>query len=305
MYNKLFTKILDSSIWLAPDPHRLVWITLIAAMDEQGNVMFASTGNLAARARVTREQADAAVASFEGPDPDSADPDNDGRRIERFPGGWHVLNAHKYRALVTKAIIQEQTRARVAKHRAKMAGVLITDAPVTHEKRDGNASVTPSVSIAVAGSTADKDISTAAQSHPAKPRKRGSAGGVGFDLLWAQYPKKQAKAAAIKAFDKLAPSAELLDDLLQAVAKQRAWPQWTREGGQFVPMLATWINNRRWEDELARHGHDTSETPRQRAARARVAEMTGGLMGSEPYQPKESDHEMGGSSVHAPIDALR
>ena len=34
MYNKLFTKILDSSIWLAPDPVRLVWITLLAAMDE-------------------------------------------------------------------------------------------------------------------------------------------------------------------------------------------------------------------------------------------------------------------------------
>jgi uncharacterized protein YdaU (DUF1376 family) len=154
--------------------------------------------------------------------------------------------------------------------------------------------------------TPEQTISTAAQSHPAKPRKRGSAGGVGFDLLWAQYPKKQSKAAAIKAFDKLAPSADLLDDLLQAVAKQRAWPQWTREGGQFVPMLATWINNRRWEDELARHGHESSETPRQRAARARVAEMTGGLMGSEPYQPRGSDYdEMGGSFVHAPVDAIR
>lgn len=149
MYNKLFTKILDSSIWLAPDPHRLVWITLIAAMDEEGHAMFASAGNLAARARVTREQAESAVASFEGPDPDSGDPDNDGRRIERFPGGWHVLNAHKYRALVTKSIIQAQTRERVAKHRAKAAGVTLGNAPVTHEKRTGNAQVTPSEALSV------------------------------------------------------------------------------------------------------------------------------------------------------------
>ena len=149
MYNKLFTKILDSSIWLAPDPHRLVWITLIAAMDEEGNAMFASAGNLAARARVTREQAESAVASFEGPDPDSGDPDNDGRRIERFPGGWHLLNAHKYRALVTKAIIQAQTRERVAKHRAKAAGVTLGNAPVTHEQRTGNAQVTPSEAVSV------------------------------------------------------------------------------------------------------------------------------------------------------------
>lgn len=118
MYNKLFSKILDSSIWLAPDPHRLVWITILAAMDEDGNIFFASVANLAARARVALPDAVEAVKAFENPDVDSADPENEGRRIERFPGGWHVLNAHKYRALVNKAIIREQTRQRVAKHRA-------------------------------------------------------------------------------------------------------------------------------------------------------------------------------------------
>lgn len=153
MYNKLFTKILDSSIWLAPDPHRLVWITLIAAMDEEGNAMFASAGNLAARARVTRKQAEAAIASFEGPDPDSGDPENEGRRIERFPGGWHVLNAAKYRALVSKAIIQEQTRARVARHRAKIA----SNAAVTQEKRTDNAAVTPSLALSVALSERERE----------------------------------------------------------------------------------------------------------------------------------------------------
>ena len=119
MYNKLFTKILDSSIWLAPDQHRIVWITLLAAMDKDGNVQFASVGNVASRARVTREAAEEAIAAFEGPDADSGDDENDGRRIERIPGGWHVLNAHKYRAMVTKAIVREQTRIRVQRHRAE------------------------------------------------------------------------------------------------------------------------------------------------------------------------------------------
>ena len=169
MYNKIFTKILDSSIWLAPDPHRLVWITLIAAMDEEGNAMFASAGNLAARARVTRDQAEAAVASFEGPDPDSGDPDNDGRRIERFPGGWHVLNAHKYRALVTKAIIQAQTRERVAKHRAKAAGVTLGNALVTHEQRTGNAQVTPSVAVSISEAE-NLSLLTQAPALPAEDR---------------------------------------------------------------------------------------------------------------------------------------
>jgi hypothetical protein len=155
MYNKLFTKILDSSIWLAPDPHRLVWITLIAAMDEDGNAMFASAGNLAARARVTREQAELAISDFEATDPDSGDPDNEGRRIERFPGGWHVLNAHKYRDMVTKAIIREQTRVRTANYRAKQrAG----DAPVTQEERTSDAPVT--TSRALSRAEAEKIVPT-------------------------------------------------------------------------------------------------------------------------------------------------
>ncbi len=133
MYNKLFTKILDSSIWLAPDPHRLVWITLLAAMDEDGNAMFACVKNLAARARVSDRAAKVAITAFERPDADSSDPEYDGRRVERIPGGWHILNAHKYRALVTKAISREQTRIRTQKWRSKSGDASVTrsDALVT------------------------------------------------------------------------------------------------------------------------------------------------------------------------------
>ena len=155
MYNKLFTKILDSSIWLAPDPIRLVWITLIAAMDEDGNCMFACAANVAARARVSIEQAEAALSEFEAADRNSGDPDNEGRRIERIPGGWHLLNAHKYRAMVTKAIIREQTRLRTAKYRKRDEPVTHSDAPVTHsDAKHGlcDASVTTSEALALAAS---------------------------------------------------------------------------------------------------------------------------------------------------------
>src|SRR5271156_6601045 len=100
MYNKIFTKILDSSIWLEPDATRIVWITMIAAMDETGFCQFASAGNVAQRAVVSREAAEEAINSLESPDKNSFDPDNEGRRIEKVPGGWIVLNAEKYRAIV-------------------------------------------------------------------------------------------------------------------------------------------------------------------------------------------------------------
>jgi hypothetical protein len=172
VYNKLFTKILDSSIWLAPDPHRLVWITFLAAMDEDGNAMFASAGNVAARARVTREQAEAAIASFEGPDADSGDQEYEGRRIERFPGGWHVLNAAKYRALVTKAIIREQTKARTARWREKRAG----DGVVTQEERKGDDLVTTSEALALVEAIPGLSTNPNTPPHPPKggARKRAT-----------------------------------------------------------------------------------------------------------------------------------
>ena len=145
MYNKLFTKILDSSIWLEPIPTRIVWLTFIASMDEQGFCQFASVGNVSARARVTLKQAEQAIECLENPDPDSSDKDNEGRRIARMSGGWLVLNAEKYRKLVTRVVMQEQTRERVRRYRERQReDEAAEDAPVTEPLRESNASVTPS-----------------------------------------------------------------------------------------------------------------------------------------------------------------
>ena len=139
MYNKLFTKILDSSIWLEPSPTRIVWLTMIAAMDENGFVQFASIANLAHRAIVPLNEAKEAVKCLESPDDDSSDKEYDGRRIERVDGGWMVLNAEKYRELVTRVIIKEQTRARVAKFRERKRNAEVTQ---------DNEKLTPSVAVA-------------------------------------------------------------------------------------------------------------------------------------------------------------
>ncbi len=148
MYNKLFTKILDSSIWLAPDPHRLVWITLIAAMDQNGYAQFACIENLAARARVSTDATRQAIATFQEPDPFDPTQPFEGRRIERMEGGWLILNAEKYRNLVTRAVANEQARIRMKKHRDRNA--------VTQQLR----SVTPSVSVSVSVSESESESDT-------------------------------------------------------------------------------------------------------------------------------------------------
>jgi len=150
MYNKLFTKILDSTIWLESNETRLVWITFIAAMDETGFVPLASAGNVAGRARVTLEEAEAALKILEAPDLKAPGQEHDGRRIERTEGGWVVLNAEKYREMVTRVMIQEQTRRRVAEFRKKRRATP-SNAPVT----PSNAPVTQSVAVAETIPSAD------------------------------------------------------------------------------------------------------------------------------------------------------
>lgn len=71
----------------------------------------------------------------------------------------------------------------------------------------------------------------------------------GFERLWEAYPKKKAKDAAAKAFAKRRPDEALLARMLAAVADQKNSRDWVKDGGQFIPHLATWLNEGRWQDE--------------------------------------------------------
>jgi len=72
----------------------------------------------------------------------------------------------------------------------------------------------------------------------------------GFAAFWQQYPKKVAKPKALKAWKNLKPAGQLLADLMAGLQWQKASADWLKDGGQFVPHPATWLNGRRWEDEV-------------------------------------------------------
>ena len=70
-----------------------------------------------------------------------------------------------------------------------------------------------------------------------------------FDEFWAEYPKKVGKDAARKAFDKRKPSRDLLARMLASIRVQAQTLAWQKDGGQFIPHPATWLNEGRWQDE--------------------------------------------------------
>ena len=77
-----------------------------------------------------------------------------------------------------------------------------------------------------------------------------------FNQFWTAYPKHIAKQSAVKAFEKLKPDEKLLEAMLKAIEMQRESKQWEKDGGAFIPYPATWLNQRRWEDELPQEETD-------------------------------------------------
>lgn len=72
-----------------------------------------------------------------------------------------------------------------------------------------------------------------------------------FNAFYTAYPKKVAKQAAAKAWNKLDPTPEQQAQILSAIVQQKASDQWRKDGGKFIPNPASWLNGRRWEDDVS------------------------------------------------------
>jgi hypothetical protein len=70
-------------------------------------------------------------------------------------------------------------------------------------------------------------------------------GGGRFGEFWQAYPRKVAKPAAEKAWRKVAAEA---DSILAGLRVWAGSDEWAKDGGQFIPHPATFLNQRRWED---------------------------------------------------------
>lgn len=106
-------------------------------------------------------------------------------------------------------------------------------------------------------------VSTSNSSKSNKNKKKNSntkGSTSGFGDFWTVYPKKKAKEAAKKAWDKLRPDEELRSIILQAVQAQINNPDWKKAGGQYIPHPASWLNGRRWEDETGQHPQQENKT---------------------------------------------
>jgi len=86
-----------------------------------------------------------------------------------------------------------------------------------------------------------------------KPRKADYTPDPLFDAFWAAYPKREAWGAAREAWDRIPGMTPDLAATITAaiVAQTKAkGARWTDADGKYCPLAATWLNQRRWQDDL-------------------------------------------------------
>ena len=118
-FTKLFSSIVDSTIWRESKETKIVWITMLAKADRRGIVEAALPG-LADAARVSVDECRAAMQVLSSPDPDSRSKEYEGRRIKEIDGGFQILNYAKYREKLSADERREYMRSYMVDYRGKL-----------------------------------------------------------------------------------------------------------------------------------------------------------------------------------------
>lgn len=96
----------------------------------------------------------------------------------------------------------------------------------------------------------DNNLLSISSSPAVKDRAASGAYTEDFLEFWNAYPRKTGKGAAFRSWLKIRPTKKERADIMSALEWQKSSSQWNDSGyGKFIPLPATYINQRRWEDE--------------------------------------------------------
>ena len=97
-----------------------------------------------------------------------------------------------------------------------------------------------------------------------------------FPKFWKLYPNKKGKVAAEKAWKKHKVTDDLFALIAEGLTKQVVSEAWVKDGGKFVPHPATWLNGKRWEDEV-KPASNVHQFPQSRHTGFAERDYTAGL----------------------------
>lgn len=118
-YTPLFSKIVDSSLWLEDDATCKVFLTMLAKQDRD-HVVRGTALAIARWCNKTESEVLIALETLAKPDTKRLEEqDFEGRRIKQVPEGWLLLNGAKYQEMMQQLNRREYKRLKQAEYRKK------------------------------------------------------------------------------------------------------------------------------------------------------------------------------------------
>ena len=243
MYGKVFSSLWDGTLatnW----PGWSLLVFMIANCDPDGTIDMTPEA-MAARTGIPLVEVHLALDHLSSPDLRSRSQEEEGRRIvlldpENRNWGWSIVNYRKYREFTDAETIRKQNRIRKQKQRD-------TSRYVTH----GHASSRQAEAEAEAE---EENLNTCSSEMSDEDDDEITETEWFEQFFWTLYPRKVGKAKALKALLsslKATPpdrKESLGDEILSGLKKYLI--SWEGKDVEFIPHPATWLNQRRWEDEL-------------------------------------------------------
>lgn len=82
-----------------------------------------------------------------------------------------------------------------------------------------------------------------------------------FKAFWDAYPNKKNKQTAVNRWDKMKITAEKFRRIMEGLERaKRSW-EWNKDGGDFIPHPASWLNAGGWENEYKPMPETTQNRP--------------------------------------------
>jgi hypothetical protein len=274
---KLKCSILNSSLWCDKDARDVFLTALLMArpyvLDSPSpqlnvrdlsptgwttppgeyGIVEASSSGIIRTCGIEAEPGKAALERLGAPDPESKNPNYDGRRLVRVAGGYLVLNYMAYRQR------DDTVAERVARFRTKCnalpnGGNALRNAcnalhPLGNALPSTSSSSSASTSLPLEGGDGGEGRGEGQKVETPQPKRaRKGAEPPGFAEWYAEYPWKSGRAKAIAAWRKLSPDAELQQRMIDSVRRQNA-ERASATGFYPHPKLpATWLNSEGWLD---------------------------------------------------------
>jgi uncharacterized protein YdaU (DUF1376 family) len=111
-----------------------------------------------------------------------------------------------------------------------------------HKGRHGKANGTPN------GTPNGKSMASGSDSGSMPSGVQGGEMKDAFAAFWSAYPRKVGKSEARAAWAKLSPDESTRAAIMSSLSAQK--PEWAKSEIKYTPHPTTWLNARRWEDEV-------------------------------------------------------